>query len=81
MFDLVQPLKNIALIIGTKKADDAVDGARVTEQVIEQISAFTKNENETRKIIDGPLKHFLREVYSGLFVSPKDLRPDLVEWC
>ena len=81
MIDIVSYLKNIALVIGTKKADEAVDGATITRQVLEQIQKFTKDQKKTDIIKDGALKNFLREMYSGLFSGPGELRPDLVEWC
>lgn len=81
MMDIVGYLKNMALVIGTQKADEAVDGAIITKQVLEQIQKFTKDAKKTNAIKEGPLKNFLREMYSGLFGDPSTLRPDLVEWC
>ena len=81
MLDIVQYLKNMALVIGTKKADEAVDGATITRQVIEQIEKLTKNKKKTDEIASGPLKNFMREMYSGLFSDPETQRADLVQWC
>lgn len=81
MMDIVGYLKNIALVIGTKKADEAVDGAIITKQVLEQIHKFTKDQKKTDIIKEGALKNFLREMYSGLFSDPQSQRQDLVEWC
>ena len=81
MLDIISFLKNTALVIGTQRADDAIDGAKITAQVVDQIQKFTKDAKKTNIIRDGALKHFMREMYSGLFGDPSTLRPDLVEWC
>lgn len=81
MFDLLQIIKNKALEIGAEKADEAVDGAKVLQQLIEQIDKFTKDKKKTKKIIEGPLKNFIREMYSGIYQTNDELRWDLVNWC
>ena len=81
MIDIVQYLKNMALVIGTKKADDAINGSVITKQVLDQVQNFTKDQKKTVVIKDGPLKNFFREMYFGLFNSKEELRQDLVEWC
>ena len=81
MLDIVSYLKNIALVVGTKKADEAVDGAEITAQVIAQVEKFMNNQKKSDEIKWGPLKNFMREMYSGLFHNPEVLRQDLVEWC
>ena len=78
---IIQYLKNTALIIGTKKADDAVAGDNITREVLDQIQKFTKDQKKTDELKNGPLKNFMREMYSGLFGDPESLRHDLVEWC
>ena len=81
MLDIVQYLKNTALVIGLKKADSALAGDNITREVVDQIQVFTKDIKKTTLIKDGPLKNFMREMYSGLFQDPETLRHDLVSWC
>lgn len=81
MLDIVQYLKNTALVIGLKKADSALAGDNITREVVDQIQVFTKDIKKTTLIKDGPLKNFIREMYSGLFQDPETLRQDLVAWC
>ena len=81
MLDIIAFLKNTALVIGTKKADDAVDGAAITREVIGQIQKFTKDQKKTNEIKTGPLKHFLQEMFEGIYIDkPENLVPDLIQW-
>ena len=71
----------MALVIGTQKADDAIDGATITRQVLEQIQKFTKDQKKTDEIKNGPLRNFLQEMFEGIYLDqPKNLVPDMIQW-